>query len=61
MVKYRDLVEEYPYDAVMRHTGLSREEIDKTLDDILANLSPEDKQLMKDTEFLLDVEVPDGQ
>lgn len=57
MAKFRDLIQEYPYEMVMEATGLSREEIDKTLDDILANLSPEDKQLMKDTEFLLDMEV----
>ncbi len=60
MVKYRDLVEEYPYEVIMKHTGLTREEINKTLDDILANLSPENKQLMKDAEFFLDTEVPDG-
>ena len=56
-VKYRDLVQEYPYEAVMKHTGLSREEIETELDKILANLSPENKQRMKDAEEFLDMEV----
>ena len=52
MPRFRDLIPAYPYETVMEHTGLSREEIDETLDDVLRNLSPENKQLMKDTEFL---------
>ncbi len=59
MARFRDLIQEYPYETVMEHTGLSREEIDETLDDIFRNLSPENKQLMKDTEFLMDMEVPE--
>ena len=57
MPKFRDLIQEYPYETVIRHTGLTRKEIDEILDDILTNLSPEDKQLIKDTEFLMDLEV----
>ncbi len=59
MTRFRDLIPAYPYDEVMENTGLSREEIDETLDDIFRNLSPENKKLMKDTEFLMDMEVPE--
>ena len=57
MAKFRDLIQEYPYETVMEHTGLSREEIDKALDAILQNRSPEDKKLMQDIEFMMDMEV----
>ena len=59
MTKFRDLIQEYPYETVMEHTGLSREEIDKALNDILRNRSPEDKKLMQDIEFMMDMEVPE--
>ena len=59
MPKFRDLIQEYPYETVMENTGLSREEIDEALDAILRNRSPEDKKLMEDTEFLMDMEVPE--
>ncbi len=59
MARFRDLIPAYPYDEVMANTGLSREEIDETLDDVFRNLSLESKQLMKDTEFLMDMEVPE--
>ena len=57
MTRFRDLIPAYPYETVMEHTGLSREEIDKTLDNILRSMSPDDQKLMRDTEFLMDEEV----
>ena len=60
MTRFRDLIQEYPYETVIEHTGLSREEINKALDDILRNLSPENKKIIENTEFLLDMEVDDG-
>ncbi len=59
MARFRDLIQEYPYETVMEHTGLSREEIDKALNDILQNRSPEDKKLIQDIEFLMNMEVKD--
>ncbi len=57
MVKFRDLIPPFPYALVQAKMGLTREEIDEELDKIMDNLSPENKQLMKDTEFLMDMEV----
>ena len=59
MARFRDLIQEYPYETVMENTGLSREEIDKALNDILQNRSPADKKLIQDIEFLMNMEVKD--
>lgn len=57
LTKFRDTIPEYPYEKVMELTGMSRAEIDQSLDDILANLSEDQKKDMANLEELLDMEV----